>query len=182
MSIKIYIKRIGNHGCKLPEIIYKGDWIDLRCAQETQFTAPQSNTIKYKQTNNKKQGYYTVAFDYKAIPLGFAMKLPAGYEAIVAPRSSTFKGMGLIQSNSIGIIDNSYCGNNDQWHFTAIALRDTTIKVGERICQFRIQLKHNATMWQKIKWLFNSKIEFIEVDNLNDENRGGLGEGTKNME
>ena len=95
------------------------------------------------------------------------MILPEGYEAHIAPRSSTFKNFGIISANSIGIIDNSYSGNNDEWHFPAIALRDTHIKKGDRICQFRI-VKNQPRLY------------FEQVSYLNDKSRGGIGStGTK---
>ena len=90
------------------------------------------------------------------------MKLPEGYEAHVVPRSSTFKNFGLIMTNSVGIIDNSYCGDGDQWHFPALAIRDTEIHKNDRICQFRI-MKNQP------------KIEFDEVNYLEASNRGGFG-------
>lgn len=179
MKAKILIKRFknedGTNKVLMPEIIHKGEFIDLKCAQETKFKAPQSGTLKSKTINGKEEKYRNVSFDFKYIPLGIAMKLPDGYEAILVPRSSTCKGMGLIQGNSIGVIDNTFAGNEDEWKFPAIAIRDTTIKVGERICQFRIQLSQKATIWQRIKWLFTDGVEFVEVDSLEDESRGGLG-------
>lgn len=120
--------------------IQKGDWIDLRAAQ----------TIELK------------AGDFKLIPLGVAMKLPAGYEAHVVPRSSTFKNFGVIQTNGMGVIDNSYSGNDDQWFFPAYALRDTVINKNDRICQFRIM---------KVQ----PELEIVEVEILDGENRGGHG-------
>ena len=90
------------------------------------------------------------------------MQLPQGYEAHVVPRSSTYKNFGIIQTNHMGVIDNSYCGDNDQWHFPAYALRDTVINVNERICQFRIVKKQ-------------PKINFKEVETLNNKDRGGIG-------
>jgi dUTP pyrophosphatase len=141
------------------EIYPNGDWIDLRAAD--------SITLK----GTKKEPYN--------IPLGVAIKLPKGFEAIVAPRSSTPKKVKLVCANSIGIIDNSYCGNDDQWMFPSIPLGNTTIAKGTRICQFRIQLSQKATMWQKIKWLFSNGIKITTVSNLESTNRGGFGEGTK---
>lgn len=120
--------------------IDKGDWIDLRSAE----------------TISMKQG------EFRLIPLGVAMKLPEGYEAHVVPRSSTYKNFGIIQTNSTGIIDNSYCGDNDQWLFPAYALRDTIINKNDRICQFRIV--------EKMK-----PVTFVEVDKLEGEDRGGIG-------
>lgn len=99
-----------------PEILSKGDWIDLRSAETVEMSSG----------------------DFKIISLGISMKLPEGYEAHVLPRSSTFKKWGIILANSCGIIDNSYSGTNDIWGFPAIALRDTVIYKGDRIAQFRI--------------------------------------------
>lgn len=118
----------------------KSDWIDLRASEEVEL----------------KSG------EFKLIPLGIAMELPAGYEAHVVPRSSTFKNYGIIQTNSTGIIDETYCGDNDQWFLPAYALRDTVIHVNDRICQFRI-VEHQPP------------IEFEEVEVLNNEDRGGHG-------
>jgi len=93
----------------------KSDWYDLRSAEEVEMKAGE----------------------FKLIKLGIGIALPKGYEAIIAPRSSTFKNYGIIQANSIGVVDESYCGDNDQWLYPAIALRDTVIKKNDRICQFR---------------------------------------------
>ena len=82
------------------EKIEKGNWIDLRAAE----------------TVEMKKG------EFKLIPLGIAMHLPLGYEAHVVPRSSTFKNFKIIQTNSFGVIDESYCGDNDQWFFPALAV------------------------------------------------------------
>ena len=136
----INIKYLTDSIDKLTYIDGKSDWIDLRAA-ETVDMEPM---------------------EFKLIPLGIAMQLPAGYEAHVIPRSSTFKNFGIIQANSMGLIDESYCGDNDQWYFPAIALRKTTILANDRICQFRI-MKHQP------------QIGFREVDNLNNESRGGIG-------
>jgi dUTP pyrophosphatase len=140
MKETINIKYLTDIIDKLTYIDGKSDWIDLRAA-ETVDIEPM---------------------EFKLIPLGIAMQLPAGYEAHVIPRSSTFKNFGIIQANSMGLIDESYCGDNDQWYFPAIALRKTTILANDRICQFRI-MKHQP------------QIEFREVDNLNNESRGGIG-------
>lgn len=118
----------------------KSDWLDLRAAE----------TIEMKTG------------DYKLISLGISMKLPEGYEAHIVPRSSTFKNFGVLQTNSYGVIDNSYSGTNDIWRFPALAMRDTVIHEGDRICQFRIEKKQPA-------------VEFIEVDELDDTDRGGFG-------
>lgn len=136
---------INTHGNQLPEAIAKGDWIDLRAAERV----------------------VMVAGDYRLISLGVSMELPEGYEAHVAPRSSTFKKWGVIMVNSIGIIDNSYCGDDDIWHFPALAMRDTIIEKGDRIAQFRIVEKQPP-------------IKFEQVESLGNENRGGFGStGTK---
>lgn len=105
--------------------------------------------------------------DFKLIKLGVGMKLPEGYKANVYPRSSTYKNFGIILANSVGQIDNSYSGDKDEWRFPAIAMRDTIIHKNDRICQFEIQ---------KIQ----PEIEFIEVEHLDGESRGGIGStGTK---
>lgn len=122
------------------EVNDKGDWIDLRAAEDVDM----------------------VAGDYCLIPLGISMKLPEGYEAHVVPRSSTFKKWGIIQSNHMGVIDNSFSGPEDEWIFPAIALRSTHIHKNDRICQFRLVKNQEP-------------VEFIKVDNLDDTNRGGFG-------
>lgn len=137
--MKIQIKYFDKDLEKI-EKIEQGDWIDLRV----------SETVELK------------AGEYKLIPLGIGMILPKGYEAHIVPRSSTFKNFGVIQTNHMGVIDESYCGENDQWHFPAYALRDTVIHKNDRICQFRIMKKQE-------------QIEFEEVDSLNTISRGGFG-------
>lgn len=118
----------------------KGDWIDLRSAVDREL----------------KKG------EYSLIPLGVAMELPRGYEAHIAPRSSTFINFGIIRANSVGVVDNSYKGDADQWFFPVIALRDTIIHTNDRICQFRIM---------KVQ----PELRFIETDSLNNPDRGGHG-------
>lgn len=122
------------------EKIPVGDWIDLRSAERVDMEAGQ----------------------FRLISLGVSMKLPEGYEAHVVPRSSTFKKWGVLQANGIGIIDESYCGENDVWMFPALAMRQTTIFKGDRICQFRIVKKM-------------PEVKFKEVKKLNGKNRGGFG-------
>lgn len=122
------------------EKIEKGNWIDLRAAE----------TIEMKKG------------EFKLIPLGIAMHLPLGYEAHVVPRSSTFKNFKILQTNSFGVIDESYCGDNDQWFFPALAVEDTVIHKNDRICQFRI------TDHQPV-------IDFEEVETLGMPDRGGHG-------
>lgn len=174
MKMKIKVKVL-TKGC-MPRVIDKGDWIDLICAEDMEPKALQSGVLK-EQTD--KYGIVSRVRNVEAevtyIPLGVAMKLPKGYEAIVLPRSSTPKKFGITCGNSMGVIDNSYCGNEDEWKFPAVAIRPTSIEKGTRICQFRIQLSQKATMWQKIKWLFTSGIKLVEVDDLGSTNRGGLG-------
>lgn len=160
MKIKV---KYHNPNCKF-NFIAKGEWIDLRASTSVDMLGPYVNTA-----NNK------VVIDNCIIPLGFAMELPKGFEAWILPRSSTAKKFGIICSNSKGIIDASFAGNNDVWGFPAIAIRNTTILEGSRICQFRIMPSQKASIWTKIKWLFTNKIEFVEVDNLCNENRDGFG-------
>lgn len=118
----------------------KSDWIDLRAAEDVVMKAGE----------------------WKLIPLGVAMQLPEGYEAHVVPRSSTYKNFGLVQTNSMGVIDASYCGDNDQWFVPMYAVRDTEIHVNDRICQFRI-MENQPT------------INFTEVESLEGPDRGGFG-------
>lgn len=174
MKQKIYIKRF-NKDIELPKIIAKGDWIDLRSAKDVTLKAP---IIKNKNISNK------VDFSTTLIPLGVAMLLPDGMEANVVARSGTFKNYGIMQINTFAVIDGGkfgYNGPNDEWKFQAVALRNTIIPTNERVCQFRIQLSQKATIWQKLKWLFTSGVEIIEVDNLPEkEDRGGFSTtGTK---
>lgn len=174
MKLKIYIKRFKNEEGKplvdFPQIIKKGEWVDLHAAQECVLQAPQAGTLKGSEVKKRD-----VTTEVTYIPLGVAMKLPDGFEAIMASRSSAAKKMGVMLANGIGIIDNSYCGDNDQWMYPAVALRKTSIAQNTRLCQFRIQLSQKATMWQRIKWLLVSGIELVEVESLNHENREGLG-------
>ena len=118
----------------------KSDWFDLRSAEDVHLKAGE----------------------YKMFSLGVSMELPTGYEAIVLPRSSTFKNYGVLLVNSMGVIDESFCSDEDVWQFLAYAVRDTFIPKNERICQFRI-LKHQP------------EIEFEEVETLGNPTRGGVG-------
>ena len=138
--VSVKIKYLSDKIEKLRYIDGKSDWIDLRCAEEI--------TIK--------QG------EFKLIPLGIAMELPQGYEAHIVPRSSTFKNFGIIQTNHMGVVDESYCGDNDQWRMPVYAVRDTEIHVNDRICQFRIMENQ-------------PKIVFDEVEHLEGTDRGGFG-------
>lgn len=147
------------------KVIDKGEWIDL--------------SVHLKDGSHDYKGYtkierYFHQGDYGMLDLNVAMELPAGFEAPVVPRSSTWKS-GMIQMNSVGIIDKTYCGDEDWWRFPYYMFKDGSLEHNQRICQFRIQLSQKATVWQKLKWLFTSKIEFIEVEHLGNENRGGFG-------
>ena len=122
------------------EKISQGDWIDLRAAE----------------TVSLSEG------EFKLISLGVGMILPDGYEAHIVPRSSTFKKFHIIQTNHMGIIDNSYCGEQDEWKFPALAVEDTIINKNDRICQFRIVKKQ-------------PEIVFEQVEKLSDTSRGGFG-------
>lgn len=172
--MEIKVLRI-NKGIDVPAIIDKGDWIDLRLSEEATLKAPYATMLKRKSSDGEIERTRNVIFDFRLLPLGVAMQLPEGFEAMVLPRSSTFKKYGILQVNSEGVIDNSYCGNNDEWKMPVIAYKDITIPANERICQFRIQLSQKATLWQKLKWLFSNKIKLVEVDQLSDTNRDGFG-------
>ena len=174
MKLKIKVKRI-NKSIPFSKVISKGDWIDLRAAETITLNAPQAGTLKRRIVNGVERSYRNVVFDSKLIKLGVAIQLPKGFEAVILSRSSTYKNFGIILGNSEGVIDQSYCGDNDEWRFNAIAFRDTTINEGDRICQFRIQLSQKATVWQKIKWLLSSGIKIIEVDKLGNPDRQGIG-------
>ena len=172
MKLKIKVKRLPYEGfmVDLPKVIKKGDWVDLRSSKEVVLDAPQAGTLKGHDVKHRD-----VTSEVTYIPLGLAMQMPEGYEAIIVARSSAPKKLGIMQANGIGIIDNSYCSDKDEWMFPAVPLRKTSIAVNTRLCQVRFQLSQKATVWQKIKWFFTSGIEFIEVDTLDNNVRGGLG-------
>ena len=174
MKLKIKVKRI-NKNIPLPEMIDKGDWIDLRAAETVTLNAPHANILKRHKVKGVEERHRDVEFDSKLIGLGVAMQLPKGFEAVTLSRSSTYKNFGVILGNSEGVIDQPYCGDNDEWKYNAIAFRDTTINEGDRICQFRIQLSQKATVWQKIKWLLSSGVKIVEVDELGNPDREGIG-------
>lgn len=174
MKLKIKVKRI-NKNIPLPEVTEKGDWIDLRASETVHLNAPQAGTLKRHVINGTEVSHRDVTFDSQLIKLGVAMQLPKGFEASTLSRSSTYKNFFVILANSKGVIDQLYCGDNDEWRFHALAFNDTTINEGDRICQFRIQLSQKATMWQKIKWLLSSGVEIIEVDELDNPDRKGIG-------
>ena len=139
MAIEIKIKYFDEEIEKVEKIVV-GDWIDLRAAE----------TVKLEKG------------DYALIPLGIGMILPDGYEAYVLPRSSTPNKFGIMMANSMGVIDNSYSGDADEWKFPAVAIRDTVIKKGDRIAQFRV-MKNQQT------------IKFEIVKRLKEKSRGGFG-------
>lgn len=174
MKLKIKVKMI-NKNLPMPTIIDKGDWVDLRASKDVKIEGPQSGVLKYHMFEGEKVGHREVTFSNELVPLGVAMKLPKGFEARILPRSSTFKNFGIILANMQGVVDESYCGDNDEWLFNAIAFRDCIFAEGERICQFRIQLSQKATIWQKLKWLLCSGIKFVEVEHLGNNDRGGIG-------
>lgn len=130
------------HDINVPRLkpIVVGDWIDLAVAK--------TYTLK--------------AGEFELLDLGVSMKLPKGCEALVIPRSSTFMRYGVLQANSVGLIDESYCGQNDIWKFPALAMRDTTITAGTRICQFRI-IPHQPSLM------------IMECAKFDGDDRGGFG-------
>lgn len=186
MKQKILVKRF-NKNIELPAIVAKGDWIDLRAAQTIRFKAPQSGTLKSKTVDGKEEKYRNVTFDLQRMPLGVAMKLPDGYEALVVARSSLPEGYGVMVANNVGVIDGKttsnsigYNGDGDEWKAPLLALRNTTINENERIVQFKVQLSQKATVWQKLKWLITDGFEIKEVDELpNKDNRDGFGSSGK---
>ena len=133
--------QIRYHDVELPRLcaVEGGDWIDLRAAERVEMKAGE----------------------FRIISLGISMKLPEGYEAHVVPRSSTFKRWGILQTNHMGVIDNAYCGDGDVWGFPALAMRDTVIEKGDRICQFRIVQKMEP-------------VRFVEVDHLDVQTAAAL--------
>lgn len=139
MTKKILIKYFDPDMPRIQKIEI-GDWIDLRAAEDIILRAGE----------------------FCKVPLGVAMQLPEGFEALVVPRGSTFKNFFTLQTNSPGVVDESYCGNNDQWFVPILAVENTVIHRYDRICQFRIQEKQ-------------PDIEFVEVDELTNRDRGGFG-------
>lgn len=136
LKVKYFTDKID----KLKFVEGKSDWMDLHAAEDVELKAG----------------------DFKLIPLGIAMELPEGFEAHVIPRSSTFKNYGILQANSMGLIDESYCGDNDQWFMPVYATRDTIIHQNDRICQFRL-MGHQVSL------------EITEVEHLEGKDRGGFG-------
>lgn len=136
LKIKYHVKELE----KLRYIDGKSDWIDLRVAENV----------------SMKQG------EYRLISMGISVEIPKGYEMLIVPRSSAYKNFGILQTNAMGVVDESYCGDNDIIHMPILAMRDTEIHINDRIGQFRL-MPHQP------------EIHFIEVDHLDNEDRGGFG-------
>jgi len=145
-----------NENCRIES---HGAWFDLKSAEN----------VKLKK------------LEFKLIKLGVSIKLPKYFQANIVPRSGTYKKYNIIQANHYGVVDgpdkisDGYSGNNDIWMFPAIALENSSINEGERICQFEIRPIMNAPWYVKLKWVLNNKIKIIEVQNLISDNRGGFG-------
>ena len=138
--MELLVRYLSDKVGKLEYVDGKSDWIDLRCAENVRLKAGESALL----------------------PLGIAVKLPKGYEAHIVPRSSTFRNYGILQTNSMGVVDCSYCGDGDEWKMPVYAVRDTEISAGDRICQFRI-VKNQP------------RLTFTETDSLGGNDRGGFG-------
>ena len=151
--MKIYYKRLKD--VSRPLVFPNGDWIDL--------FVPMQEDIEISG------GVVT------KIPLGIAIRLPPGMEAILAFRSSTSSKYDISPANGFGVIDNTYCGENDEWKFPVRAFSAVSIPVNARLFQFRIQPSQKATIWQKLKWLFSNGVELVEVTELSKNSRGGFG-------
>ena len=136
LKIKYHVKELE----KLRYIDGKSDWIDLRVAENV----------------SMKQG------EYRLISMGISVEIPKGYEMLIVPRSSAFKNFGILQTNAMGVVDESFCGDNDIIHMPILAMRDTEIHINDRIGQFRL-MPHQP------------EVHFIEVDHLDNEDRGGFG-------
>ena len=164
--------KILNRVLPAPSIHTDGEWIDLRASEDIKIEGPHA--AQAKKSKDRK-----VIFETAVIPLGVAIQLPKGYEAVVNSRSSIYKHYFCMLVNGQGVIDNKYCGDNDEWFAEFMAFADTEIKEGDRIVQFRIQLSQKATMWQRIKWLFSGGVKIKVVEHLGNPNRGGHGHSGK---
>lgn len=136
LKIKYHVKELE----KLRYIDGKSDWIDLRVAENV----------------SMKQG------EYRLISMGISVEIPKGYEMLIVPRSSAYKNFGILQTNAMGVVDESFCGDNDIIHMPILAMRDTEIHINDRIGQFRL-MPHQP------------EVHFIEADHLDNEDRGGFG-------
>ncbi len=142
--MKIFVKYHNPNLIRLDKLRI-GDWVDLRAAEEVRLHTGE----------------------FRLISLGISVKLPEGYEAHIAPRSSSFQKWGFLQTNGVGVVDNSYSGPNDLWMLPVYATRDAEIHENDRICQFRIMKQM-------------PELEFVEVDDMVGDDRGGFGAtGTK---
>lgn len=130
--------KINTHGGPVP--VSHGEWVDLYTAEDVSL-----DTLELKR-----------------ISLGVSMELPEGYYAHVVPRSSACEKWGIIMGNSMGVIENRYCGDGDIWGFPAVAIRPTTIPKGTRICQFRLVKQAEPVV-------------FEQVESLGNKDRGGWG-------
>lgn len=171
MKIKVLEK---TEGC-LPHILKQGDWIDLITAEEVTLKAPYIQKLRKFNKDDHTERIREVTFDSALIPLGVCIKVPKGYECLLVPRSSTFKRYGLLQVNSVGVIDNTFSSDEDEWQFPVMATQNITIPKGTRIAQFRVQLSQKAAIGQKIKNIFSHKIKIQKVNHLSGKARGGFG-------
>lgn len=164
--MKVKIKYFSKDYPRLKKIS-KGDWVDLRVDSIKEWRRNEGREFDFVEYMSVPYTFKNKGISYRKgdiikFGLGVAMELPEGYEAEIRPRSSTFKKYGLIQTNSVGTIDNSYKGDNDEWMIEFIAMRDGAINRFDRVCQFRI-------------WENQPSFEFEEVDRLGNEDRGGYG-------
>ena len=163
IKIKLY------EGARIP-VSKKGGWFDISMPSDGKLECPIANRL------SKNKTVRNIEFYPQMVSLGFSMEMPKGWEAIIAPRSSTYPNFYCGNTNYIGIIEDTYCGDDDIWKAHIKADKATQWKAGDRLFQFRFQLSQKATVWQKIKWLFwNGKIEFVPVKFLGNANRGGFG-------
>ena len=151
---EIKVKYFTNDIDELCYVDGKSDWIDLHLAEEV--------TLK--------------AGEFRLLPLGVAIALPEGYEAHIVPRSSTFKNYGILQTNSMGVVDCSYCGDNDQWRMPVYATRAVPIDKHARICQFRIMQNQPP-----LRFTTETPEECVRVYRGYLEGRGPDGEFTRGL-
>jgi len=154
MALKIKYQMVCD-GVTKPQLLDKGEWIDLRVSENVHLS----------------QG------EFAMLPLGIRMKIPEGFEAHIAPRSSTYKNFRILQVNSPGVVDSSYCGKDDMWRMPVLAMEAVGITKDTRICQFRIVLSQKATIQQKRAWLLADGVELVEEEWLtgSEDSRGGFG-------
>lgn len=167
--MKIKVKLF--EGGQMPQVNENGDLFDLFSRETVTACAPQAG-VRHQVDNVRLRD---VSFKHIMIGLGIAMEIPEGFKANLYPRSSTYKKWRIIFTNSVGQIDSSYRGDNDEWKVSALVMDSTLVHAGDKIAQFEIVPSSKATVWQKLKWLFSSKIEFVEVKSLGNNDRGGFG-------